>query len=277
MPGYAKVLADSVSPAGVRLTTFELKFPRFLLAQFNTHRQLSRNARSSRAVPTAKLIEEIRNDPVVPVFRANLKGMVAGDKLDELDQEEATHTWLAACDYAIDRAADLLGRNVAKETVNRLLEPYMWAYVVASATEWRNFFALRTAPDAQPEFRDLAGQMLAAMQASVPVERTPGVNAWHLPYVIDAERKQHGSMSICEWLSVARCARVSYAPFDGNAAIDAELDRSSALALAGHWSPFEHQGIACETNCKSGNFQGWRQLRKLYSGECRTFAIGGAA
>lgn len=39
--GYeCKILADSVSPAGVRLTTFEVSFPRFLLAEWNTHRAL---------------------------------------------------------------------------------------------------------------------------------------------------------------------------------------------------------------------------------------------
>lgn len=34
----AKILADSVSPAGHRLTTFEVTFPRIVLAEFNTHR-----------------------------------------------------------------------------------------------------------------------------------------------------------------------------------------------------------------------------------------------
>jgi hypothetical protein len=34
----ARVLADSVSPAGIRLTTLEVRFPRFILSEFNTHR-----------------------------------------------------------------------------------------------------------------------------------------------------------------------------------------------------------------------------------------------
>ena len=39
--GYkAKVVADSVSPAGVRLTTLEVTMPRIVLAEFNTHRML---------------------------------------------------------------------------------------------------------------------------------------------------------------------------------------------------------------------------------------------
>jgi hypothetical protein len=37
--GYsAKILADSVSPDDVRLTTMEVTFPRIVLAEFNTHR-----------------------------------------------------------------------------------------------------------------------------------------------------------------------------------------------------------------------------------------------
>jgi 5-methylcytosine-specific restriction endonuclease McrA len=35
---HARVLADSVSPAGIRLTTLEVRFPRFILSEFNTHR-----------------------------------------------------------------------------------------------------------------------------------------------------------------------------------------------------------------------------------------------
>ena len=42
----AKVLADSQSPAGYRLTTLEATFPRFVLAEFNTHRVFSRNSAS---------------------------------------------------------------------------------------------------------------------------------------------------------------------------------------------------------------------------------------
>ena len=47
----AKVIADSVSPKGIRLVTIECQFPRFILAQVNTHRVFSRNSASSRAIP----------------------------------------------------------------------------------------------------------------------------------------------------------------------------------------------------------------------------------
>ena len=53
----AKVLADSITPDGKRLTTFEIKVPRIILAEFNTHRVLSRNFASSRAIPVIDGLE----------------------------------------------------------------------------------------------------------------------------------------------------------------------------------------------------------------------------
>jgi hypothetical protein len=52
-----KILADSVAwHGGERLTTFEVTFPRIVLAEFNTHRMLSRNSASSRAIPVEKML-----------------------------------------------------------------------------------------------------------------------------------------------------------------------------------------------------------------------------
>jgi hypothetical protein len=64
----ARILLDSVSSAGIRLTTLEVEFPRYLLAEFNTHRQFSRNFRSSRAVPVERMLTEIEQHPFVPLY-----------------------------------------------------------------------------------------------------------------------------------------------------------------------------------------------------------------
>ena len=61
-----KVLADSVSPEGARLTTMEVTFPRIILAEMNTHRVFSRNSASSRAIPIKKRIEMVKKHPYVP-------------------------------------------------------------------------------------------------------------------------------------------------------------------------------------------------------------------
>lgn len=89
--GYeAKVLADSVSPAGVRLTTLEVTFPRFILAEVNTHRMLSRSSASSRAIPIEKRIKAVEEDPFVPeAFGRNRKGMQATEVLEGGEADDA--------------------------------------------------------------------------------------------------------------------------------------------------------------------------------------------
>ena len=50
----AKIVADSINPQGDRITTYLLTFPRFILAELNTHRVFSKNSASSRAIPFEK-------------------------------------------------------------------------------------------------------------------------------------------------------------------------------------------------------------------------------
>ena len=54
----AKVVADSVSPDGIRLTTLQLRYPKFVHGEFMTHRVFSRNASSSRAIPVERMAEQ---------------------------------------------------------------------------------------------------------------------------------------------------------------------------------------------------------------------------
>ena len=109
MPFDAKVLADSRSPAGYRLTTLEATFPRFVLAEFNTHRVFSRNSASSRAIPIAKQLRRVLEDPYVPIeFGSNQPGMQAGAALDGEKREAAEREWLRARDDAVRRVLGLV-------------------------------------------------------------------------------------------------------------------------------------------------------------------------
>ena len=63
----AKVVADSLSPDGARITSLQLRYHRFIHAEFMTHRVFSRNAGSSRAIPIKRLIADVLRDPAVPV------------------------------------------------------------------------------------------------------------------------------------------------------------------------------------------------------------------
>lgn len=82
----AKIIADSISPAGHRFTTFEVVYPRIVLAEVNTHRALSRVSASSRAVPVEKMIRRVTEDPYVPThWGKNQKGMQAELEFDDAD------------------------------------------------------------------------------------------------------------------------------------------------------------------------------------------------
>lgn len=218
-----RVLADSIAPCGKRLTTLECSYPRFIHSEVLTHRMLSRNSASSRAIPTEKLIQRVVDDPVIPMYiGANQKGMQAGAELTDLAREIAVREWLAARDSAVDKARSLLAIGVHKQVVNRLIEPWMWITVIISATEWENFFGLRLHKDAEPHFQHLARMMKDAMIESYPVELDAG--SWHLPLIKSAEITEvslrYPNDEQAAWLelikiSVGRCARVSYLTHDG--------------------------------------------------------------
>jgi thymidylate synthase ThyX len=293
----AKVLADSRSPAGHRLTTLEATFPRFVLAEFNTHRVFSRNSASSRAIPIAKQLRRVLEDPYVPIeFGANQPGMQAGDPLTGEKREAAEREWLNARDDAVRRVlglvtdpsalatgADLFESleqveaavrdrnrpaewlNVHKQVANRLLEPFMWHTVIVTATEWENFWNLRCHPDAQPEIRLIAEKMRDAAGTSDPVELD--WDDWHLPLVRPEDREQMASIEDLIKISAGRCARVSYLTHDGKRDLDADIELHDRLLESGHMSPLEHPArplTAAELtdNEWSGNFRGWRSYRK---------------
>lgn len=140
----AKIVADSLSPQGHRLTTLEVVMPRYILAEFNTHRVLSKNSASSRAIPFSKMVKNVMDNPFIPyAWQQDHKGMQGNEYLDEVRSEQSKYIWLNARDSAVDVARDLNENEVTKQLANRLLEPFMWHKVLVSGTEWENFFNLR--------------------------------------------------------------------------------------------------------------------------------------
>lgn len=269
------ILLDSVAPCGKRLTTFVLAYPRFIHAEFMTHRQLSRNAASSRAIPTTKLIDQALTNPAVPVeWGRNQPGMQASESLSSAEQLIAKTHWLQARDAAVAQARQLHLLGVHKQTVNRILEPFLYITVIATATEWSNFFELRLHHAAQPEFQQLARDMHNAYTTSRPVSRLH-----HTPLVDSVDREPLQALAreleldyttVACRVSVGRCARVSYLTHDGKRDPRADLDLHDRLLRDRHMSPFEHVATALNTPSPSGNFVGWLQLRKTIQGECIT-------
>jgi hypothetical protein len=146
----AKVIAHSKNAySGAEIFSMVLKFPRFILAELNTHRVLSKNSASSRAIPFKKMLKLVMNDPFIPIaWQKDHKGM-QGTKYFEGGDHPFTEVfwlrflWLTGRTLAVAIAWLLSKIGVTKQLCNRLLEPFMWHTVLVTGTEWDNFFDLR--------------------------------------------------------------------------------------------------------------------------------------
>lgn len=261
----SEIIADSVNPVGKRITTFLLKYPRMVHAEFMTHRVFSRNAASSRAIPVKKIIQAIQDDPAMPIYWGkNQSGMQAatqltGDKLDFCKTE-----WLRARNEMIVRAQNLMDNDLHKQIANRILEPWFHIQTLVTATEWGNFFNLRVHKDAQPEIQEVARQALKLMKNSKPKQLKQG--DWHLPFN-DRDIDPKTPFDVRLKIVTARAARTSYLNFDGKIDISKDIELHDGLLQSRHSSPFEHAAQCMSDNTPSGNFKGWMQYRKTIVGE----------
>jgi thymidylate synthase ThyX len=297
MPTTAKVVQDSISESGQRLVTMVLEYPRIIHSEFMTHRDFSRNASSSRAIPVSDNIKRVESDGFTPAYLGkNQKGMQAFTELHEWEKEQALLLWEEAKENAVLSASLLSDKGVHKQLSNRVLEPFNYIQVVVTATEWDNFFLQRLDKNAQPEIQELARVMALEMTNSVPKLLKAG--EWHLPFISEndiAEVHQYvgfkqpdeyenicrvgGITDLLIKISVARCARVSYGLNErGWGDIQKDLDLYDILSTNNHWSPFEHQATPTDNrhwyegithldrkgSFWSGNFGGgWIQNRQL--------------
>lgn len=246
----AKVICDSISEQGVRLTTFEIEYPRIVMSEFNTHRSVSKNSSSSRAIPVSKMLEHTQTVNLKPVYFGSKKaGMQAGKELDGGDLINAKLFWESALFDAVTWATELDELGVAKEVTNRLVEPFQLVKVVCTATDWDNFFNLRLHPDADPNICMLAYKMYKAMEESKPYELKEG--EYHLPYV---NVGWNGKGEMCYFdedfnsveleqairLSAASCASVSYRTEGMTLEKADKIFDMLIKAEVVHSSPFEH-------------------------------------
>lgn len=281
----AKIILDSVSSAGRRLTTWELTYPRFVHAELMTHRLFSRNAASGRAIPNEKVLICTEIDPVMPVFWGkNQKGMQAAEELSSEEIEKVKVVWLRLRDQAVAGSRELAALGLHKQLCNRVVEPWMFITVILSATSFDNWFHLRDHRQAQPEIAWVARKMHQLYIENQP--KRLRVGQWHLPLVTPQDCEDAGFqvfmdgkdkeqiVELLKKVSVGRCARVSYLTHDGRRDLAEDVALHDKL-LAGmstddplHMSPFEHVAQALDDpNEQSGNFRGWRQYRKMIKGE----------
>lgn len=275
-----KIIEDSISPRGIRLTTFQTRYWRPIHSEIMTHRDFSRNARSSRAVPVKVLLTE---QIYVPQFGYNKSGMQAKDEpVDPATQARWAKEWEQLAEINRAQVKKWGEEGMHKQHANRPLEWFGWIDVLITSTNWANFYGLRLDKTAMPEFQELAHAMREAHNRSKPHSRRPYPQDpwnWHLPYISDEERETIPIPELCR-LSTARCARLSYEPFDGEAKFEAEMRRYNLLIESRpvHASPAEHQAYPDDQNFKvwksewdhpelHGNLRGWCQYRKTIKGE----------
>lgn len=262
----ALIISDSQGPTS-RLTTFVLTYPRFIHAELLTHRNFSRNSASSRAIPIAKMIRAVQENPAEPVFWGqNQPGMQAQAQLPEDQIVLARAMWLQAAQSASTYAEHLSTLGVHKQIANRVIEPFLHMTAMVTATDWENFFSLRAHADAQPEFASLAYTMLEAYLTSRP--NLLSVGDWHIPF--GDQLPEGTSLSNRLKVATARAARISYVSFDAPVDIEKDVALHDKLTASGHWSPTEHSAQATGDSHYSGNFRGWRQYRKTFPYENRT-------
>lgn len=290
----AKIIAHSVAPNGQMIVTWELEYQRFIHGEFMTHRLFSRNAASSRAIPVATIIEQVRNNPAMPIhWGQNQAGMQAKSVLSDALTVSAKYLWKKAADFAANIAEALTKVGLHKQATNRILEPFQTMKTVMTATCMDNFFWLRNHEDAQPEIRELARLMWEALQADHWINHLkPG--QWHTPYFMDGcwtlgHESEHGyTLEQALAISSSCCAQVSYRKLDDTLEKAQMVYKRLVDSEPVHASPFEHQGspimvpdLYChDCQCPptwedgvthvdkggkfwSGNFIGWIQHRQL--------------
>jgi hypothetical protein len=293
----AKIIADSINKHGNRMTTMEIEYPRFILAELNTHRMLSKNSASSRAIPVKAMHEHIKQSPAEPVFWGkNQPGMQAKEELSGTDYTDAKFIWDRARQDALHWAWALADRvGLHKQIANRITEPWMTMKTVISGTEWKNFFWLRAHADAQPEIHELAIKMWDAYNKSTPILLHPG--EWHVPYVNSVRNRDTAQLSYSDALgqelsadqakiiSASCCAQVSYRKNDDSFEKAEKIFRQLIESQPCHASPVEHQATPMVSYNSfvdlgtthvdranlawSGNLKGWVQHRKLIEGEAQ--------
>ena len=246
----ATIIQDSYSKSTkTRVTTYELIYPRFIHAELMTHRQFSRNAASSRAIPVERMLDVIAVQTAQPIhWGKNQVGMQAQEELEQPMKIRVQSLWQEAAHTAVQFAKQMHLQGAHKQIVNRITEPYQMMKTVVTSTEYANWFWLRNHQDAQPEIHELARLMYELYEVSEPLEL--GNNEWHVPYI----RRDKTENAIAYFagtemvtlqdalkISASCCAQVSYRRLDESLEkakmVFARLIDSEPM----HASPVEHQ------------------------------------
>lgn len=295
----AEIVAHSRNiETGDELITYRLTYPRMLLAQVNTYKQITKITSSSRAQPFNKVVEVIENDPFIPLaYQRAHKGMQGTEYFtDEEEIRQRDLEWLTARDKAVEQAKKLNDLGVTKQVTNRILEAYMWVTQLVTGTReaYEHLFNQRC-PEyevggvkgrskkemgldlsdeewltcnkghAEIHFMDLAEKMYDALRDSEPKELKPG--ELHIPYLDTPLMTPDLSPEDVIKYSCGLTAHTSYTTIGDGTKMTIEKARGlfDHCLENGHYSVFEMIGKAMSKDelddPRRRGFRGFIQLR----------------
>jgi thymidylate synthase ThyX len=253
-----KILADSINLfTNDRITTFSISIWKVLQAELRTHRTTGQSHYSSRAIPTQKLLKQVRLNPFIPIWHEYQKGMAGSNTLTENQKARAEAVWVSAMQSMVLHVESLIEIGISKEQRNRLLEPFMTGDCIVTASDyaWQKFFDLRCAEGVQPEFKDMALEMKDLYQHSQPNSLRAG--EWHIAFKSDTFLSLEDQLKI----SSARCARTSYLNHEGKIDYKKDLELCEKLIESKHLTPFEHQLQAMPSSAYFAQYKGFCSYR----------------
>lgn len=236
---------------GNRITTFRLTIPTHTRTHLLTHRKLSRNSSSTRAMR----LEDCDFGYIPAEWPLENNRMCPMEVCDDQDAiQEAEKLWVSQKDSileAITKRNDIIHREI----YSRLLDPWKLHTVLVTATDFLNFFALRRTPHAQESIRYVANEMFYLLEDYYSKYKVKHNIPIHLPFISEKEMDHAIATDTITSLfdiSAARCAGVSYSnnfkPVDSCNKLAAKLKRDK------HMSPFEHQAIFCDSDIRHNIF-----------------------
>lgn len=255
----SEVILRTKNKKGFIATTFVVEFPRIILPEVLTHRAWSRNTSSSRAVPFKKVLEQVINNPFVPVYwQKSHTGMQGNEYFTGEYEARLKKMWIKYRSECINTAIKLNALNVSKQIVNRILEPFVLCKMIITTGEEGliNFFNLRcpiyeckkdqkklditkSKSMAEVHMQLLAQSMYLSVNNSNIVRSDT-----HIPFYDDIKE------------SVEACARVSYNKIESS-----KNNLFQLLLNQRHMSPFEHVLFSTDDKERYYNMQGWKSLR----------------
>lgn len=119
---------------GEEIITYKLTYPRCIHSELMTYRMMSVNSASSRAIPVDKLIAVIEETPFYPCyFQLQHKGMQGNLYADYSIEQKAFKCWNESLHHSVKIAKEL-SKDVTKQIVNRLIEPYQYHCCLITGT-----------------------------------------------------------------------------------------------------------------------------------------------